>query len=220
MKNILRIIFCFSVLAFGLGGCTVSGLMSNVVSAVGDAGKDENALIFDLSAPASFSVRRRMKDVALTIHKPRAIKSLERTSILVKTKENEIAVLPAVSWVDKLPRLLQSRLQETFENVRAVGSVSNGRDRIKSNYGLDITIRAFQINVNGSRGDAVVALYVKFIHKRSGKVMGQKLFKSAYPVNPEDVRQSAAGLNRGFNTVARKIVRWVVTRRTETDFVN
>ncbi len=220
MKNILGIIFSVTLLAFGLGGCTTASITSSMMSGVADAVRADNALVFDLSAPAKFLVRRKSKDIILTIPKPTALKSLERSSIVVKTSKNQVALLPGVKWSDRLPRLLQSRLVETFEKVRAVGAVSTGRDQISSNFGLLVNIRSFQINADGSSGNAVVALYVKLIHKGSGRVVSQRLFRSSNHVNIKDSSEGAAGLNRSFQSVARKIVRWVVRAKTDRDYVS
>ena len=114
---------------------------------------------------------------------------------------------------------MQSRFMEAFENVRAVGSVSNGRDNINSNYALRINIRSFQLNADQKRAKAFVALYVKLIHKRSGKVVGQKLFSSTHEVDIEDNVVSAGGLNDSFQSVTRKIVQWIARKNLPEDGV-
>ncbi len=217
MRNVLGIIFSFTILAFGLGACSVSGLMSNAVSAIGDASKGEPQIIVDLTAPRKFSLRGRSPHIVLTVYEPTGIKSFERSGIVVKSSNNEVSVLSGVKWSDRLPRLLQSRFMEAFENVRAVGSVSNGRDNIKSNYALRINIRSFQLNTKHKTANAHVALYVKLIHKRSGRVVGQKLFKSSHHVDIEDNIVSTTGLNDSFQTVTRRVIQWVARQNLQED---
>ncbi len=209
MRNVLGIIFSFVVLSFGLGGCTVSGLMSNAVSAIGEASKGEPHIIVDLTAPKGFRVRNRSRQTVLTVFEPTAIKSFARNAVIVKSSNNAVSVLSGVKWSERLPRLLQSRLLEAFENVRAVGSVSNGRDNINSNYALRLNIRSFQLNENKNSANAYVALYAKLVRKKDGKVIAQKLFSSSHRVDIEDNIVSTTGLNQSFQAVTRKIIQWV-----------
>ncbi len=220
MKNIPGIIFSVIILAFGLAGCTASSISSSLMSGVVKAVKVDNALIFDLVAPQKFSIRRKSPSIILAVARPIALKTFERSSILVRTSQNQLALLPGIKWTDKLPRLLQSRLIESFEGVRAVSSVSNGRDSIRSNFVLQVTIRSFQVNADGLNGMAAVALYVKLIHKGTGRVLSQRLFKSSNHVSLKESKFAATGLNKSFQSVARQIVRWVVRVNTERDYVS
>ena len=91
VKNILSIIFSVIILAFGLAGCTTASITSSMMSGVANAVRADNALVFDLSAPAKFSVRGNSKHIILAVLKPTALKSLERSSIVVKTSKHKIA---------------------------------------------------------------------------------------------------------------------------------
>ncbi|MBI4724095.1 MAG: membrane integrity-associated transporter subunit PqiC, partial [Rhodomicrobium sp.] len=98
---------------------------------------------FDLEAPAVQKARGTRR-VQLMIHLPSAIKTIDSEEILVKGANGRVAYFSGVAWGDRLPRLFQARLVETFANSGAFRAVLTSQDRVTGNLSLSIEIRDFE----------------------------------------------------------------------------
>ncbi len=206
MSRLSAFLLVALLLPFGLGGCSLSG----VVKAVGQASNGPPATIYDLIAPGRLGVRAGVRGWQLVVREPVALRSLRSAQILIKPSAHEISYFGGAKWSDKLPRLLQTRIIESFQNSRALRGVSNGRDRIAADLALMIEVRAFQVElVKGRRAIARISLYAKLIDGRNGVVIGKRLFSgsAATQDDPPDAVESFNGL---FGNIVRRIVRWTV----------
>ncbi len=48
-------------------------------------------------------------------------------------------------WADNLPKLIQARLVQSFENAHQLGAVSRPLEQLTAEYRLETAIRSFQI---------------------------------------------------------------------------
>ena len=69
---------------------------------------------FDLSAPTTELKARALSGI-LSIPEPAAPAPADGDRIVVRTGPSALAVVKGAQWSERLPRLLQSRLIQTFE---------------------------------------------------------------------------------------------------------
>ncbi|MFO1148448.1 MAG: ABC-type transport auxiliary lipoprotein family protein [Alsobacter sp.] len=159
---------------------------------------------FDLSVPP----RSRTSSPGgrqLVVAEPVALQPLEADRIMVKAGDGSVSYLPGVQWADRLPRLLQSRLVQTFENDgRAVGRAGNG---VAADLVLQSDIRFFGIStVEGSQ--AVVEISAKLVDGSSGRILSARVFRGAQPVGALNGKAAAQALDGVTVRVLQDIVRW------------
>src|SRR3546814_8229705 len=83
---------------------------------------------FDLSLTAvgsGPSARNRQ----ILVPEPAALKSLDSEQVVVRVSPSEIQYLAQSQWGDRLPRLVQSKLVEAFENSGRLGGVGKPGQR-------------------------------------------------------------------------------------------
>ncbi len=193
----------YLVLSGGLTGCTVASLVG--------ANSEPPPVTNDLLA----SSRRGLGHLAiqLTVNEPSAVEALASSRIAIKTGPHEISYFAAAVWTDKLPRLLQLRLVETFENSRILRAVSTGSDRLRGDFGLALAIRDFQIEVNNGAAQAHVRLFVKMIDEDKGQLVASREFSAQVRAHNDRVDAGVDALKEAFAAVSVKIMRWIVSRR-------
>lgn len=177
------------VLAGVLGACTSSG----------------PGATFDLTAPRQ-GVRSGFSGGQLAVAEPVSIQALEAERIIVKDPSGAVSFLGGGQWADRLPRLIQARLVQTFENGSGVRAVARSGDRIVADYQLTTDIRAFQIEV--ATGEAVVEISARLIQDRTGRIVNARIFSARSPVASIDPAVAAQALDRALSTVLIDIVRW------------
>jgi cholesterol transport system auxiliary component len=161
---------------------------------------------YDLSAPVVEKAVRKSAS-QLAVAEPLAVQALDSDRILVKDSSGAISYLPNGQWADRLPRLVQTRLIQTFENGSRLGKVNRPGDRIVADQQLNTDIRDFQIDA--LTGEAVVSLSAKVIQDRTGRVMAARVFTTRLPASTLDAPTAAQRLDEALSDVLIQIVRWV-----------
>jgi cholesterol transport system auxiliary component len=169
------------------------------------------ATTFDLTAPRQGVRGGGAVPGQLAIAEPVTIQAFEGERIIVKDAAGAVSFLPGGQWADRLPRLVQARLVQTFENASRIRAVARSGDRIVADYQLTSDIRAFQIDA--AANEAVVEMSAKVIHDRSGRIVNARVFSARVPVGAIDAPNAAQALDRALSNVLLDIVRWAGTGR-------
>jgi cholesterol transport system auxiliary component len=160
---------------------------------------------FDLSAPREGLRRSAGGRRAIVVAEPTAVSTLDSERIVVRAANAELTYLPRAQWSDRLPKLVQTRLIQTFENS---GRAAVGRpgDRLAGSYQLLLDIRAFEIR-EASR-DAFVEVAVKLVNASSGSVSNARLFAAAAAVGAIDGAGASQALDQALGRVLADITTW------------
>jgi cholesterol transport system auxiliary component len=164
------------------------------------------ASTFDLTAPHEFPHLRGSSRAQLLIAEPSALKTLDAPQIVVKPAPNELEYLARAQWPDRLPKVVQSRLVETFENTRRIRAVSRPGEDLLIDYQLATDIRDFE--ADAAAGTAEVTLSVKLVSDRSGRVIATRIFTASVPLASTSPGVVVDALDLAFDKVARDIVNW------------
>lgn len=187
----------FSTLALSLLLTSCSGL----------GGKELTT--YDLTAPQSFPSLSGRSNAQILVSVPTALKSLNSEMIVVRPGAGEITYLGDAQWSDRLPRMMQEKLIQTFENSARIRSVAKPGEGVVVDYNITTNIRGFEL-VDEASDYALVALSVKIIHDRSGRVRATKIFQAQVPLASIEPETGVAALDEALNVVLRDVLSWVV----------
>lgn len=166
---------------------------------------------YDLTAPESFPDVRGRTWAQLLILEPSAVKVLDSQNIVIKPSDAEVEYLANSQWSDRLPKLVQARLVESFENTDRVRAVARPGDGLVIDYQMVVNIRAFQANVLGEdTGGPVarVAFSVKLVSDRTGKVVRTRVFEETVPLASTGTLDVVTGIDDAFDQAVRDLVAW------------
>lgn len=166
---------------------------------------------YDLTAPstahASTAHARGKPRGQLVVSEPSALSALDTDRIVVRAPGDQIAHLANAQWSDRLPRLLQSRIVEAFENTNRLSTVGTPADRLTADYQLVTDVRAFELSVV-SAPVAQVEIAAKVVSDRDGRVVAARVFRASVPANSTDARDAAVALDEAFHQVTNDLVQW------------
>ncbi|AMJ59171.1 ABC-type transport auxiliary lipoprotein family protein [Bosea sp. PAMC 26642] len=160
---------------------------------------------YDLSAPRDFG--RVGGGAALVVAEPTTVQTLDSDRVIVKDSSGALSFAGGAQWADRVPKLVQTRLIQTFENGSRLGSVARPGERIVPELQLNTDIRAF--NIDTATGSAVVEITAKLVGDRTGRVQRARLFTACVPATAGDGGAAAQALDRALSQVLVEIVRWV-----------
>lgn len=170
---------------------------------------------FELSAPPPATVRNASTRAQILIAEPTATQAIARQQIVVRPTPQTIENLAGSQWSDDLPRLVQLRLLQAFQNTGRVGAVGVPGQGLAIDYQVVTEIRRFEIALTPSPV-AVVEIAVKALNDRTGVVRSTRIFRNEQPVNGAALGTEAgnasfvSALDTAFGGVADEIVSWTI----------
>ncbi len=196
-------------------GARVTGLHRLLVTGLAAALLTSCALIkpqeaprdtFELTAPASVAGLGGGTSAQILVKLPTSLKAIDSDRIIVKPSPSVVTYLQGAQWSDTVPRLLQARLVEAFENTGRIGATARPGDGLVIDFQLVSDIRRFEI----SNGDAIIELSIKLLADKSGLVRETRIFTATSPAGGSDAQAYVAAFDAAFDDLAKGIIRWVV----------
>jgi cholesterol transport system auxiliary component len=184
-----------AALALGLSGCAL-------FPGGGPAPLDT----YELSAPSSPEHAARSKRQIL-IAEPGALKALDGENIVIKPVPGVIQSLKGAQWADRLPRIVQARLAETFQRSGSFAGVGKPGEGLAIDYQVIAEIRAFEISID-TNPRAQVELFVRLLNDRNGVVRSSRSFQASAPLSGSGNDAYVRALDNAFGQVAAEIVTW------------
>jgi phospholipid/cholesterol/gamma-HCH transport system substrate-binding protein len=168
--------------------------------------------IYDLRAPRKFSAIEDRPEGQLVVADPTAAIALDTQKILIQSDRSETSSFADAQWSDTIPKLVQARIVQGFENAGYV-SVSRPLDNFVTDYQLLTDIRHFRI-VSAPHATARVELGVKLVDS-TGHIIDGQTFRAETPVQNMDASTATAALDETFEKTATELVVWTLERLTE-----
>lgn len=161
---------------------------------------------YELTAPEAAKSRGRSRRQVL-IAEPSALKALDGENIVIKPSPGVIQYLKGAQWADRLPRIIQARLAETFQRSGNFGGVGKPGEGLAIDYQIIAEIRAFEVRVDvGEHAD--VELFIRILNDRNGVVRAAKSFTASAPVTGAGNDAYVQALDAAFGQAAVEIVAW------------
>ena len=192
------------------GGVRALALMLVALAVAGCGGSAATTAIYDLTATASAPVGNARAGVQILVPEPRALQALNTGSIAVKPSAQTISYYGNVQWADRLPRVLQTRIVQSFEDTGRVHAVGFPGEGLLINYQLPIEIRNFQLE-SGGAPTAVIEIAAKILDDRNGRVVATRVFRAEARASGDGVDSAVAAMDVALKQVLDELIRWVVT---------
>jgi phospholipid/cholesterol/gamma-HCH transport system substrate-binding protein len=111
-------------------------------------------------------------------------------------------------WSDSIPKLLQARLIDGFENYDIAHAPLRAADAGQSDYQLLIDVRRFRIAADA---DPIVeiGLSARLLDK-NGKVVASRLFEQSEKLDRVEPAAAVDAFNAAFGRIAKDMIGWTV----------
>ena len=190
----------------------LAALLLTVLAGCSSLGGSSNKALdtYDLAVPDVASSGSRKAKVQILIAEPQALKALDSENIVVRSDASSIQYLGGAQWGDRLPKIVQARLVQAFENSGRFGGVGRPGEGLAIDYQIVTDIRAFEIQTAGN-DTATVEISVKLLNDRTGDVGSSKVFSASVPVGAGS-DAFVRGLDAAFDKVAVELVGWAASK--------
>jgi len=194
----------------------VDGILSGLERMTAGTPAKPTPALYDLTAPRSFPASDKPAKGQLVIPEPNAPIALDTPRIIIAPGAGESLPVDSTQWRDNIPKLLQAKLIESFENANYLSAVARPMEGLTADYQLLVEIRNFQISPTKSGAAAADSAppvaHVEFAAKilgESGKIVASRTFDTKVPARETDAAGAVAALNEAFGKAASDLVLWV-----------
>jgi len=198
----------FRVFSEGLARNT--GKLDSIVAGIETmtgGGSQPQKLTYDLRAAQGFAAPAKAIRGQLALPEPSAVAMLE-TQRMLFSPVKEYPDFAEFLWADSIPKLLQARLIESFENYDIAHAPLRATDVGQTDFQLLIDVRRFQIE-NESQPTAQIALSARILDK-NGKVIASRLFEQSEKFDKLEPEAAVSAFNEAFGRLAKDFVTWTV----------
>ena len=163
---------------------------------------------FEISAPQSFSGLRASTNSQILVKLPTSLDAINSERIVVRPSPRVITYLEGAQWSDTVPKMVQAKLVEAFENSASTGATAKPGDGLVIDYQLVSDIRRFDVVDR----QATIEISIKLLSDGSGKVVETRIFE----VSAGAASQTPAGyvnaFDKAFDRLSRDVIKWVLSR--------
>jgi len=163
-------------------------------------------VVYNLQAAAAPASPGKPLSGQLVIPEPTTVVLFDTQRILF-SPANDQAEFANAQWADTIPRLLQARLIQSFENYDIAHAPLRSADGVEAEYQLLIDIREFQV-VASAQPTAKIAFSARLL--KQGKVVAARLFSASQAVDKVDPPAVVAAFDTAFAGVAKELIAWTV----------
>lgn len=186
----------------------IDGILKGVERMTGGGPAGATPVIYDLTPPESFPAIDKPLPGLMVIQEPTTVLLYDTQKILVRPNGSESPAFEQARWSDSLPKLLQARIVQSFENAKFLGKVVKPTEGVNAKYQLLIDLRRFEISVSRSP-EAVIEFTAKIIGD-NGKVLAAQIFSAREAARVTDPAAAAASLNIAFQKAVTDLVIWTI----------
>lgn len=191
--------------ALARNSARIDGIVAGVERMTGGGAAGAPPVSYNLTAPRAFPASDRKRG-QVAIPEPVALLMFDTQKLLIQPNPAEGPTFARAQWADNIPKLVQSKIIQAFENANYLEAVSRPVDGLASDYQLLLDIRSFQISTAGAPV-ADVELSAR-IMGANGKIVAMRTFRSSVPAQLTDARSAALSLDQAFGAVATDLVIW------------
>jgi phospholipid/cholesterol/gamma-HCH transport system substrate-binding protein len=170
-------------------------------------GTPAQKITYDLSAPQNLGPASKTIKGQLAIPEPTAVAMLETQRFLFSPVKDYPGFADVI-WADAIPKLLQARLIESFENYDIAHAPLRVADIGQTDFQLLIDVRRFRTATEPEPA-AEVGLSARIVDK-NGKVIASRLFEDSQKFDKIEPPAAAAAFSDAFGRIAKDMIAWTV----------
>lgn len=203
-------IFNLQVFSEGLARNTgkLDGIVAGLERMTAGGASPARKITYDLRAASGFpSPPDRTLKNGLFIPDPTAVIKLDTQRFLFSS-DKEYPDFAEAMWADSIPKLLQAKLLESFENYDIAHAPLRSMDGVQTDYQLLIDVRRFQITID-PEPVADIGLSARILNK-NGKILAARLFQDTQRMDKIEPAAASAAFNEAFGRIAKDMIAWTV----------
>jgi phospholipid/cholesterol/gamma-HCH transport system substrate-binding protein len=184
----------------------IDGILAGLEKMTG-GGTPAQKITYDLRTPQNLGLAGKTLSASLAIPEPTAVAMLQ-TQRMLFAPSGDNAGFAEFLWADSIPKLVQARLIDSFENYDIAHAPLRTSDLGQADYQLLIDIRRFRIATEGE-ARVEIGLSARIVDK-NGKVVASRLVETSETLDKVEPAAAVAAFDTAFARIAKELIGWTV----------
>ena len=184
----------------------LDGIVSGLEKMTG-GGAPAQKVTYDLPAPSNMGPASKTINGQLAIPEPTAVAMLQTQRMLL-SPTNDYPNFADFVWADSIPKLLQARLIESFENYDIAHAPLRTPDIGQADFQLLIDVRRFRIAVD-AEPTVEIELSGRIVDK-NGKVIASRVFEERQKFDKLEPSAAVTAFGDAFGRLAKDMIGWTM----------
>lgn len=167
--------------------------------------------LYELTPKSTFDPALPRVRTQLVVETPDSATGLQTSRIAVKQKPTTLDYYARSEWTDLAPRLVQTKLIESFENSGKIVSVGREGSGLRSDYVLKSELRHFEAQLYDSEKPQIrVVVNVKLVRMPAREIVANRSFERTHPLDGTDIDKLVEGFDEALGGALKRIVEWTI----------
>ncbi len=163
-----------------------------------------------LSAAEEFSPDLPAVAWTLLVQEPTTTLSLDTARIAIGTAD-DIQYLTTGEWASRAPEMVMELIVQSFRNSNKIFTVGGRRDRIRSDFDLQLRLSGFHIEKTAEDAGTVrVGLDTVLVKRPRRESLATSAFESSAQVSPLSLDAVVAAFDGSLREVMEQVVEWTL----------
>jgi cholesterol transport system auxiliary component len=162
-------------------------------------------ITYDLQPTRRTGPVQRRTSRTIVVTEPQVIQTYDTERVVVRDGGGVLSYLPEAQWSDRLPRLIQTRLLQSFEDSQ-FPNIGRPTDQLQAEVALAMDVRAFELDV--STGNAVVTMSARMIDDVNRRIISNRSFTGSVPLTSLNAAPAIAALDGALAQVIDQMMVW------------
>ncbi|RXH08776.1 MCE family protein [Bradyrhizobium guangzhouense] len=184
----------------------IDGILAGLEKMTG-GGAPAQKITYDLRTPQDLGQVGKTLSASLAIPEPTAVAMLQ-TQRMLFSPVGDIKGFADFLWADSIPKLVQARLIDGFENYDIAHAPLRTADLGQAEYQLLIDIRRFRIATEGEPR-VEIGLSARIVDK-NGKAIASRLVETSEKLDKVEPAAAVTAFDAAFARIARELIGWTV----------
>jgi phospholipid/cholesterol/gamma-HCH transport system substrate-binding protein len=184
----------------------IDGILAGLEKMTG-GGTPAQKITYDLRTPQNLGPAGKTLSASLAIPEPTAVAMLQTQRMLFAPSGDNPGFAEFL-WADSIPKLVQARLIDSFENYDIAHAPLRTSDLGQADYQLLIDIRRFRIATEGE-ARVEIGLSARIVDK-NGKVVASRLVETSETLDKVEPAAAVAAFDTAFARIAKELIGWTV----------
>lgn len=174
--------------------------------------------LYELTPKSTFDPNLPRLRGQLVVETPEAASGLTTSKIAVKQKATTLDYYARSEWSDLAPRLVQTKLIESFENSGKIVGVGREGAGLRSDYILKSELRHFEAQLyDGIKPKIRVVINVKLVKMPDREIVANQSFERTHEADNADIDALIEAFDEALGGALKRIVEWSIREMDARD---
>lgn len=167
--------------------------------------------LYELSAKSTYDQNLPNVKWQLVVSEPVSASHVNTNRIALRPAPLAVEYYKGVAWADRAPRMIQTRIIESFERTNKIQAVGRDGEGLRADYALKTELREFiAIYGEGPTPQILIRMNAKLVKMPERVIVADDTFEYREAAAGTDIDSVVTAYNEAMGKVLKRLVEWTL----------